>query len=68
MSCLHGNLYEAVLGPTLFIIFINDIPDAISSMCELFADDAKIIISVRSVDDNIALQDDINKLTEWFAC
>ena len=32
----------SVVGPTLFVMFINDMPDAINSMCQLFADDAKI--------------------------
>ena len=36
------------LGPTLFVMFINDMPDAVNSMCQLFADDAKIFKSVRS--------------------
>ena len=38
----------SVLGPVLFIIFINDTPDYVESMCQLFADDAKIFRSVNS--------------------
>ena len=53
--------------PTLFVIFINDMPDVVRSMCQLFADDAKIFRSIKSLDDNKALQDDINNLTEWSA-
>ena len=30
------------LGPILFIIFINDMPDIIESTCQMFADDAKV--------------------------
>ena len=45
--------------------FINDMPDAINSMCQLFADDAKIFKSVRSNDDNKKLLDDLDSLTEW---
>ena len=55
----------SVLGPTLFVMYINDMPDAINSMCQLFADDARIFKSVRSTDDNKKLQDDLNSLTEW---
>ena len=58
---------EFVLGPTLFVIFINDMPDVVRSMCQHFADDAKIFRSIKSLDDNKALQDNINNLTEWLA-
>ena len=39
--------------------------DARNSICQLFADDAKIFKSVRSTDDNKKLQDDFDSLTEW---
>ena len=55
----------SVLGPTLFVMYINDMPGAINSMYQLFADDAKIFKSVRSTDDNKKLQDDLDSLTEW---
>ena len=55
----------SVLGPSLFVIFINDMPNVIDSMCQLFADDAKVFRSIRSLDDNVILQNDINKLTKW---
>ena len=57
----------SVLGPTLFVLFINDMPDVCRSMCQLFADDAKIFGSVCTTDDIIKLQDDLNKLTEFSA-
>ena len=33
----------SVLGPTLFALFVNDLPDAIRNICKLFADDTKIL-------------------------
>ena len=57
----------SVLGPTLFVIFINDMPNTIDSACQLFADDAKIFRSIGSDKDVNTLQDDICKLTEWSA-
>ena len=48
----------SVLGPILFVIFINDMPDTIDSMCQLFAEDAKMFRSIRSVNDNGVLQND----------
>ena len=55
----------SVIGPILFVIFINDMPDIVNSMCQLFADDAKIFRSVSSNNDNKKLQDDLDRLTEW---
>ena len=55
----------SVLGPTLFVIFINDMPEVIESVCQLFADDAKIFRSVKSPEDNLKLQNDLDKLSEW---
>ena len=41
--CIKSGIPQGyVLGPTLFIIFINDMPDIVRSVCLLFADDAKI--------------------------
>ena len=55
----------SVLGPILFVIFINDMPNTIRSFCQLFADDAKIFRNIKSPSDSDCLQEDIDKLTEW---
>ena len=54
----------SVLGPILFVIFINDMPNTIRSFCQLFADDAKIFRNIKSPSDSDCLQEDIDKLTE----
>ena len=54
-----------VLGPILFIIFINDMPKAVDSMMKLFADAAKIFKAIESMDDISIIQIDINTLLDW---
>ena len=55
----------SVLGPLMFVIFINDLPDAVSSTIKIFADDTKIYRKVNNDEDREILQNDINKLQEW---
>ena len=55
----------SVLGPILFTIFINDMPDQVKSVMKLFADDAKICRAIESMDDVETLQADIDKLFYW---
>ena len=56
----------SVLGPILFVIFINDMPNTIRSFCQLFADDAKIFRNIKSPSDSDCLQEDIDKLSGRF--
>ena len=50
------------LGPILFVVFIIDMPDEVKSMCQLFADDAKIFtsVNVRDKDAGEQLQKDLD--------
>lgn len=55
-----------ILGPSLFLLYVNDLPQAIKSAeCLLFADDAKLYSSVSSIVDCLLLQADINALSRW---
>ena len=54
-----------VLGPLLFISFINDIVDGISSKIRLFADDCLLYRPITDVTDSQALQQDLNRLHSW---
>ena len=54
----------SVLGPILFVIFINDMPNAITNSCMLFADDAKLYTHLTK-EDASSLQEDINSLVRW---
>jgi hypothetical protein len=55
----------SVLGPTLFIIYINDLVDVISNRAILYADDTKILSPINGNDDAAALQLDINSIISW---
>ena len=61
-SVLSGIPQGSVLGPILFTIFINDLPDCVSGTCKVFADDTKIYNVTKNRDQ---LQTDIDKMTEW---
>ena len=55
-----------VLGPVLFLLYINDLPDvAVHSTARLFADDCIVYRPIRNNDDTILLQNDLNKIAEW---
>ena len=56
-----------VLGPLLFNIYINDMPNVVSAgtMIRLFADDCLIYRLIKSTEDQAILQSDLHKLEEW---
>ena len=62
---LSGIPQGSVLGPTLFVIYINDLPDVVESACKLFADDTKLYRQVRNPDDRELLQKDLESLMAW---
>ena len=55
----------SVLGPILFIIYVNDIPDSLQNFCKIFADDTKVYAAVDKRSDQESLQQDLLKLSEW---
>ena len=55
----------SVIGPILFLIFINDLPRDINATIFMFADDTKLMKQISSTDCHDELQDDINHLTGW---
>ena len=61
-NVVSGIPQGSVLGPTLFTIFINDIPVDINSSIKIFADDTKLYNDAHL--SNL-IQNDLNKLVQW---
>ena len=55
----------SVLGPTLFLIYINDIDDGVNSSVLKFADDTKIFRNVMTCEQAFSLQEDLTKAHQW---
>ena len=69
MQMVSGVPQGSVLGPILFIAYVNDLDDAVhSSRILKYADDAKIYIEVKRNQPNVAtalLQSDLKSISDW---
>lgn len=54
-----------VLGPLLFLVYINDLPSVVSSTTRLFADDSLLYRRITTQVDVESLQNDLDQLQKW---
>ena len=54
-----------VLGPLLFLLYINDLPNNVTSQVRMFADDCLLYRNIKSQSDYLDLQNDLVKLEHW---
>ena len=64
-SVLSGVPQGSVLGPILFLFYINDLDDSITSNVLKFADDTKLFRKVNTDGDKQHLQNDLDRLVKW---
>ena len=67
VGVISGVPQGTVLGPLLFLVYINDLPECVTSTPRLFADDSALYRVIDSTEDAKALQDDLDRLQAWEA-
>ena len=67
LSVTFGVPQGSILGPLLFLVYINGSPDYIlhNSSIALYADDSKLFRSINQRSDYILLQSDLDSLYQW---
>jgi len=69
-SVLSGVPQGPVLGPLMFLLYINDLPSRVNidTRCRLFADDCLLYRIIDGLKDQVQLQSDLRELEQTGAC
>ena len=54
-----------MLGPLLFVIFINDLPKSLSRPLKMYADDSKLLTVLEEDNDKVNMREDIDSIARW---
>ena len=61
-----GERRRSILGHLLFLIYINDLPNALQSNPKLFADNTSLFFTEQDITTStVSLNNDLTKLPEW---
>ena len=55
----------SVLGPVLFLVYINDLSDELNCLKKLFADDGKVYSPIRNIQDEVNMQGNVDNSDVW---
>lgn len=55
----------SVLGPLLFVVYINDLPQEVNNEVRIFADDTKLFAKSNQKEGRDSLQEDLDRLQTW---
>ena len=65
-TAVHSGVPQgSVLGPILFLIYINDLEDGVAINILKFAGDTKLFRRVQTRQECRTLQEDLNRLVQW---
>ena len=65
LPMLSGVPQGSILGPLLFILYINDLHSLVTSSLKIYADDVALYAAVSSYQDCVNLQNDLASIYDW---